>query len=611
MTVVELMGPPGAGKTTLVAAAVRGCADAGLRPYTVEQAARVFSARTLSGRVANVLPAGLRSRALWLVFVVHRGLEAVMVLVTHPRLAALVLRSQWGRPAASDAGRRRVLRWWSRTAGAIGFLTRLGRPGEALVVDEGLLHRVVQLFTSTVEAPDPATIASYVALLPPTDVVVAVGAPPDLCRSRVRDRGGWDRLAHRGTDEIDRFVANAHGAADMAVAEAEARGVRVIHVDNAADQASAESMVQRRLREALPPKGSPPPQPRPVIWMARPSRLRAWGEARGRPPAIPGEVSEAVLARYGLLQTRSPANLPFGRRNPKVLVATSAGPKVLRSYRPSTPPASILHEHALLTELDRRRFPAVRIVRATTGETLVEHEASRYALFDLADGVNLSSAFIPARSRLLLLETAGRTLARLHRAFDGFTPITAHHLGQDADGPRRDLEWYLALLADLSERWAPPGRVRDDHVTLRGRSDQIASELARLEEEMSRAPLERVIIHGDYGIHNLLYRRNGTAVVTDFELARLEWRLIDIVIAISPMARDASRAFLDGYRREGDIPLDEWRRLPDVWQYYRLTGAVRSWDNYFRHGDDRRLATARQRVDEAARAQVEVGALWP
>jgi Ser/Thr protein kinase RdoA (MazF antagonist) len=98
-------------------------------------------------------------------------------------------------------------------------------------------------------------------------------------------------------------------------------------------------------------------------------------------------------------------------------------------------------------------------------------------------------------------------------------------------------------------------------------------------------------------------------VVTDFELARREWRLVDLIIVLSRISFDRGQAFLAGYREQAAIPADEWRYLSDVWQHYRLTGAIHSWHNHLIHGGEQRLATARARVAEAEWARAQVA--WP
>jgi len=117
---------------------------------------------------------------------------------------------------------------------------------------------------------------------------------------------------------------------------------------------------------------------------------------------------------------------------------------------------------------------------------------------------------------------------------------------------------------------------------------------------VEEAGLPRLVIHGDFGTHNLLFRKDGTAVVHDFELARYDWRLLDLVIASLRLRPELQAALIAGYRTGSDIADAELRLLPWLWRYHLLSGAVRSWHVYGELGSPARLATARARLLRAA-----------
>lgn len=249
--VVELVGAPGSGKSTLVPEVRRIARSMGLHPFTVVEAARAFASRTWPGRLAAaVLPRRLHRAALWAVFLLFRALCAGAFAVRHPRLVGYVIATQHGRPRAARR-QRRVIHWYVRLAGAYRFLTRHAGDREVLLLDEGFVHRVVQLHASTVEAPDRTLIDGYVDLVPRPDLLIHVRAPADVCERRVRSRGVWDRFQHRKPEEVGRFVANAHRATELVVGAARARGWAVIDVDNSGDLAAATSDLAPRLAGAL------------------------------------------------------------------------------------------------------------------------------------------------------------------------------------------------------------------------------------------------------------------------------------------------------------------------------------------------------------------------
>lgn len=231
--IVEMLGAPGAGKTTMVTAVEEGCRAAGRTPFTIERAARCFAARTVLGRLAScVLPHRFERRAQWAVYRLASGWHTLRFAFVHRRLTRYLLASQRGRPAAADAKGRRVVYWYLRMMGSYGFLRSKAAPDEVVVFDEGFVHRAVQLHASAVESPTAAQIARYVAVLPRPALVVHVEATSATCWRRVQARGAWARLSHRSPAEIERFVEHAHETVTLLRAELDRQGWPVLEVDN-------------------------------------------------------------------------------------------------------------------------------------------------------------------------------------------------------------------------------------------------------------------------------------------------------------------------------------------------------------------------------------------
>ena len=351
--------------------------------------------------------------------------------------------------------------------------------------------------------------------------------------------------------------------------------------------------------------GAPRAAPAVGLRLARPGRVLGAARSRLARPGIDAATVGEILARYGLRSSGRVENLPVGWRNRSVVVRTDGGRMVLKRYRDGWETPAIVHEHSILRHLASVGFPAVRVHDTRAGDTVVDLTGGRFALFGFEEGANLAGYLLPAGRRLGLAGLAGRLLARLHRDVEGFTPSGRHHLGFEglAGGRARDLAWHLDALETLAAE-DPPEEGSEARVAwrlLRERRQSIADGIVGSHERLEEVPLSRLAIHGDYGIHNLLVRRDGTATVHDFELSRLEWRLVDLVIALSRLGPDEGEAFLSGYDEvHGDRP-DEWRLLPEVWQHYRLCGAVQSWHTYARLGGQQRLLTASRRIEEAER----------
>lgn len=252
--IVELIGPPGAGKTTLLPMVSAFFEELGLRAYPWVEAARPCARRTLAGATAvHLAPEVFHRPLLWQIFDRHSALYRLKFMAKYPQLTWYLARSQRQRPPAADARERQVSHWFFHHAGTYEFFKSHARPDEVIIFDEGFAHRVVQLFSSSVEVPEAQQIADYLDQVPQPDLLVAVRASRKTCEQRIRSRGVWERLRDKEPDEISRFVSNAHLATDLAIGRAREKGWTVVEADNDKDDLLATRMaLRRRIALALP-----------------------------------------------------------------------------------------------------------------------------------------------------------------------------------------------------------------------------------------------------------------------------------------------------------------------------------------------------------------------
>jgi thymidylate kinase len=247
--IIEFIGAPGAGKTTLLPTVMRFFESRSCHAYTAVQAARPFASRTIGGKlVKRLAPTAWQQPLLWRVFYLYSLAHRLNFLGQHPRLIAYVLASQHGRPPAADVRQRRVLPWLFHHMGTYEFLRHSASPQELLLFDEGFVHRVVQLFTSSAERPDAAQIATYIDLLPQPDLVIYVQASASTCEQRLYKRGLWPRAQHKEAAEISRFVRHSHEAVALAVTQVRHKRWPVLEVANNGDELTA---VQTNLWQQL------------------------------------------------------------------------------------------------------------------------------------------------------------------------------------------------------------------------------------------------------------------------------------------------------------------------------------------------------------------------
>lgn len=243
--IIEFIGTPGAGKTTLLPTVVDYLGERGIRARSVVDAARPYAERTLLGKaVSRLSPPGLRQPLLWQVFYYLSVLYRLKFFAQHPRLIWQVSSSQRRRPIPADA-RRHVTYWFYHLVGYYEFLAAHSRPDEALVFDEGFVHRVVQMNASDVEELDPDQITAYVNLLPRPDLVVYVEAPWEVCEQRIFRRGLWKRFQDKSPAEVSRYVANSHRIVSLTVDYIQSKGWTVIEVDNRSDEVGVSELELR------------------------------------------------------------------------------------------------------------------------------------------------------------------------------------------------------------------------------------------------------------------------------------------------------------------------------------------------------------------------------
>ena len=139
------------------------------------------------------------------------------------------------------------------------------------------------------------------------------------------------------------------------------------------------------------------------------------------------------------------------------------------------------------------------------------------------------------------------------------------------------------------------------------RASYLLDEIDRLERLLAGAAFLRLVVHGDYGLHNLVFPYPDLAVPVDFELSRLEWRLFDLISVLGKHRYRGGRydlesmvTLLGAYSTEFALTPDERRLLPDAWRLYKLQAAVQYWNSYFEtNGPVRKLVSSLDSIAQA------------
>jgi broad-specificity NMP kinase len=246
--IVELVGTPGAGKTTIARQLVDDLRARGCKAATVIEAARTHAARTPLGRRIDRLPRPLKDPLLWQLFYVRGTVEGFAFAWEHRRLAYRIIRTQLRRPVPA-AMKRHTLYWYLQLAGRYRFLLASSDGREAILFDDGFLHRAVALHASHAERSDARAVSDYVDLLPKPDAVVHVLAPLEVCDRRVRERGIWRHSRRLSGRQLVRYMAEAEHVVQAAVARAKAHGWTIIEIENG-DAGATVDLAGHRLARA-------------------------------------------------------------------------------------------------------------------------------------------------------------------------------------------------------------------------------------------------------------------------------------------------------------------------------------------------------------------------
>lgn len=191
--IIEFVGPPGAGKSELVSITNMILSDLDLYAVSPYRARILCLKRVPLGRLIEIItPQKWQERVLSAVsrrlLMLHRLYFALLnqALVRHA--VCLLFTSK-----LSFKEKRTILGYFLMDCSFYQFFKDRLRPDEALILSEGLVHRITSLYTSAQEEPQPHEILKYIRLLPQADLLICVNTAIDICVNRVISRGKYRR----------------------------------------------------------------------------------------------------------------------------------------------------------------------------------------------------------------------------------------------------------------------------------------------------------------------------------------------------------------------------------------------------------------------------------
>jgi Ser/Thr protein kinase RdoA (MazF antagonist) len=291
----------------------------------------------------------------------------------------------------------------------------------------------------------------------------------------------------------------------------------------------------------------------------RPSYLLSQLSPREKPNALLWQVLArlAELYQLGEIQAchraRRSASLNF-------IVTTSRGKFVFRRHRLSE--ADVAYEHQVLDHLQRRGFPAPRMLMNGAGQAWSVIDGSLYSVYEFMDGYFPTDFLWPPAARRKIIVQCGHTLAEYHQAVADLVPSAYKWSSYRPTEHKRWREggWFRQVLKDIRSLLQKPTATSPLDDFVRSHIDAL-DKMLRLESVVEeRSDLSRLVIHGDYAPWNVLFRPGQPPVVLDFNEARLELKVYDIVFATFRFAwsghhldQDKVLAFQAGYGQTGQL----------------------------------------------------------
>jgi Ser/Thr protein kinase RdoA (MazF antagonist) len=313
--------------------------------------------------------------------------------------------------------------------------------------------------------------------------------------------------------------------------------------------------------------------------MAMPIRIPKLSHIRSRLArrAEPNAAAYSVLTRLAeLYDLGEIVDCYRARRSHSLnfIVTTSRGKHVFRRHLLSE--ETVAHEHQVLCHLEQRRFPAPRMRLDREGQAWVTIDGSIYSVYEFVSGQCFTDFIWWPASRLEIVRQAGRTLAEYHQATADLVPT---RFKWDAYHPTGHKRWregalYRQALAEIRSLLLKPAATSPVDDFARSHLDGI-EELLDRESIVEQDPnLTRVVIHGDYAPWNLLLRPDRSLFVLDFNAARLDLRVFDVILATfwfawrnGSLDRARAMAFQTGYCQAGSLDKAELEQASNVFQW--------------------------------------------
>lgn len=296
-----------------------------------------------------------------------------------------------------------------------------------------------------------------------------------------------------------------------------------------------------------------------IVRIPKPSYLVSQLALRKRPDIALGQVLGHLAELYQLGEIQIISGAPESK-SLNVFVTTTKGKFVIRRH--SLSEETVAHEHQVLSYLQQRDFPAPRMLTSQTGQAWINVDGALYSVYDFEEGYCASDFIWKPAVKRDIIKQAGRTLAEYHQAITGLVPSFYKWDGYRPHEHRRwrEGDLYRKALTEIRMLLYKPGASNPVDSFTRAHLADI-EQMIELESIVeNRSDLSKLVIHGDFSPWNIRFRRSQTPFVLDFNAARLDLKIFDVVLATfffawrrNRLDLDRAMAFQAGYCQGGQL----------------------------------------------------------
>jgi len=302
-------------------------------------------------------------------------------------------------------------------------------------------------------------------------------------------------------------------------------------------------------------------------------------KAQGEDCAMRDAGYDRIITAWQLGPPQRIVRPDSGTVNTIVKVTLDGREYFLRAYRhPDRAP----HEHAVIAHARAHDFPAVAPLLLPNGDTLLDRDGQRYALFPHAVGQQYPRNALTTT----IIAAMGTNLAALHHALRSFSAAAPRRITTRCDRAAT-LAGIVRLETAITSRDGSDPIDRIALARLKARHDWLRGQPA--ETTIDPALLDEQLVHGDYQETNLFLDDNRVCAVIDWDQAHRAsraWEIMRVLDFVYGFRPEPCRLFLAAYRVTQQLTLDELDRAAMA---YGLVQAHNLWvyEAYYREGNTR------------------------